>query len=58
MSKRSQHSGLFKAILFDEDSNVKQVSCMLAGRLSNEQLKFKSGEVLFRVYMTNKVLLH
>jgi hypothetical protein len=48
----------FFAMAFDEASNVKQVSCMLAGRLSNEQLKFKSNEVLFRVCITNKVLLH
>jgi hypothetical protein len=48
----------FFAMAFDEASNVKQVSCMLAGRLSDEQLKFKNGEVPFRVCITIRALLH
>jgi hypothetical protein len=43
---------------FDMASNVKQKSCMLVSRLSDEQLKFKRGEVLFRVRVAVKVLHH
>jgi hypothetical protein len=46
----------FFVMAFNMASNVKQKSCMLASRLSNEQLKFKRGEGLFRVRVAVKAL--
>jgi hypothetical protein len=46
----------FFAMAFDMASNVKQKSCTLASRLSDKQLKFKRGEVLFRVRIAVKAL--